>query len=145
MVSSQKKEERSMIARKEKCIVISIKHKYAEKIYSGEKTMELRKCCPSVPPGTRCFIYEPLPYGRITGFFDYGGCITSVPENLWNAYSKLMGIEKNEYLNYFKGCKRATGWLVTNVHKFYRQFFLDEYDLARAPQSYCFIKRTLGR
>lgn len=134
-----------MISRKEKCIVISIKHKFAEKIYSGEKTMELRKFPPRVPYGTRCFIYEPLPVGRITGYFDFGGVIQAVPDYLWATYRHLMGIEANEYFEYFKGRSWATAWIVTNVCKYYAPCFLDEYDLERAPQSYCFIERMIGR
>lgn len=96
-------------------------------------------------PGTRCFIYEPLPIGRITGYFDFDGYIEDEPCKLWANYRHLMGIEAKEYFDYFKGCKLATAWLILNVEKYYAPCFLDEYDLERAPQSYCYIKRMIGR
>ena len=56
-----------------KAILITIKSEYASMIYAGYKRIELRKRTPKVPIGTPCLIYEPLPIGRVTGYFTYAG------------------------------------------------------------------------
>ena len=50
-------------------LLLSIKPKYAKKIYTGEKTVELRKTKPDIGYGDTVFIYETSPVKAITGFF----------------------------------------------------------------------------
>ena len=53
-------------------VILSIKPKWAEKIYSGEKTIEFRRVIPKcIQPGNEIYInvnlYESAPVSRITG------------------------------------------------------------------------------
>ena len=43
-----------------KAILMSIKHKWCEKIFSGEKTIEVRKVAPRLKPPFKVYVYETL-------------------------------------------------------------------------------------
>ena len=51
--------------------IFSIKHRYAERIYSGHKCVELRRTAPNTPI-ERAWIYETAPVKRVTGWFEPG-------------------------------------------------------------------------
>jgi predicted transcriptional regulator len=48
--------------------IFSIKHRYAERIYSGHKCVELRRTALKMPI-ERSWIYETAPVKRVTGWF----------------------------------------------------------------------------
>ena len=48
--------------------IISIHPDYADAIFAGKKTIELRRRIPEVPSGTRLWIYATRPTGAIIGF-----------------------------------------------------------------------------
>ena len=43
-----------------RAILMSIKHKWCEKIFSGEKTIEVRKTAPKLKPPFKVYMYESL-------------------------------------------------------------------------------------
>jgi predicted transcriptional regulator len=51
--------------------IFSIKHRYAEHIYSGHKCVELRRTTPKMPI-ERAWIYETAPVKMVTGWFEPG-------------------------------------------------------------------------
>ena len=53
-------------------IILSIHPKWAAKIYSGEKTIEVRKSFPKQNVN-KVYIYETAPVKKITGFFVFTG------------------------------------------------------------------------
>ena len=60
-------------------IILSIKPKWAELIYSGKKTIEWRKSWPKYEKFEfihvgKVFLYETAPVKMITGFFELNGC-----------------------------------------------------------------------
>ena len=68
-------------------IILSIKPKWAEKIYSGEKKIEWRKTCPStVNEGAKVYIYETAPICKVTGRFTYIGSTKVDAKNLDLSY-----------------------------------------------------------
>lgn len=55
--------------------VISIKPKYAEKIYTGQKIFEFRKVSPRDLRASY-IVYESAPVSKMTGFIDFGASFT---------------------------------------------------------------------
>ena len=121
-------------------IILSIKPKWAEKIYSGEKTIEWRKSISRKNGQITVFIYETAPVKKITGFFTLG-----------EAYYKIFGPLKDRSEIIVKGCvpskelkkykgksKCLYGWDVINPHKFETPKTLEEFSLKRPPQSWCY-------
>ena len=50
-----------------KAILMSIKHKWCEKIFSGEKTIEVRKTAPKLEPPFKVYVYESIGQGEGAG------------------------------------------------------------------------------
>ena len=50
-----------------KAILISIKHKWCELIFSGEKTVEVRKIAPKLKPPFKAYAYESIGQGEGAG------------------------------------------------------------------------------
>jgi len=125
-------------------IILSIHPKWAEKIYSGEKTIEWRKNTPNADFIEKVFLYETAPVHKITGFFMYD-----------YYYSMVFGITKDgkprdgaevlidrgcvplEDLKKYAGNKKEIfGWKFYKVTKFDTPKTLADFGLKRAPQSW---------
>ena len=50
-----------------KAILMSIKHKWCELIFSGEKTVEVRKIAPKLKPPFKVYVYESIGQGEGAG------------------------------------------------------------------------------
>lgn len=50
-----------------KAILMSIKHKWCEMIFSGEKTIEVRKTAPKLKPPFKAYVYESIGQGEGAG------------------------------------------------------------------------------
>ena len=120
-------------------IIISIKHAFAEKIYSGEKRYELRKRIPKMQLGTRCWIYELKPIGKVTGFFTYMGCYSATKEVVFDYCKDYIGIDRDAFMQYYNNESVAHAWQVVAPHRC-KQFTLQDAGIMRAPQSYIFTK-----
>lgn len=121
-------------------ILISIKHKYAESIYEGTKMYELRKVSPKIPEGTKCYIYEPLLIGKVTGCFIYVGVIVMDKYKFWYFNYEKLGVSYEEYLKYYEGHRNVHAWMIKCPLKFGTQYTLEEVG-QHAPQSYTIISK----
>ncbi|PZO12130.1 MAG: hypothetical protein DCF25_18175 [Leptolyngbya foveolarum] len=91
---------------------LSIKRLYAERIISGEKTIELRKRPIGLTLGDLVLLYETFPDAVIrAGFIADKTVALSVPK-MWRDYSSIMGVEKQFYDSYFENCEIAYGTLI---------------------------------
>ena len=123
-----------------KAIFISIKPKYAAAIYTGAKTIELRKRVPNVPIGTPCLIYETSPVCQVTGWFIYSGAYRFRPDNItWSLLSHAQ-VSNNALHSYYSGRQFGYAWVIDKPTIFLGPITLDDLCVSRAPQSYQFIE-----
>ncbi|HVZ81764.1 MAG TPA: ASCH domain-containing protein, partial [bacterium] len=94
---------------KEKVLLLSIKPKYANKIFSGEKTVELRRTKPNLKRGDIVAVYVSSPIMALSGEFEVDEVLEREPEELWSEVGEESGIEKNEFKNYYRGAEIAFG------------------------------------
>lgn len=118
-------------------ILMSIKPRFVEKIYSGRKTVEYRKTQPHryLP----ILIYETAPMKLITGivpWWDLKGAAD--PETVWKLTSAHGGISKPEFDTYYAHSRYAIGLRFHDVQKLERPIALSELGI-RAPQSYRYV------
>lgn len=122
-------------------VVISIRHEFAESIYSGLKIYELRKQEPHIEVGTCCWIYEPLPVGKVTGYFIYNGFLKMSKTLLWHRYGHRFGIDIDRYNAYYEGYQQSIAWRVS-MPKSIEPRPLSDFGIKRAPQSYQKIEKN---
>lgn len=88
--------------------VISIKPKYAELIYSGEKTVELRKCRPN-DDYEGAYLYETSPVKELTGIIKYGSIMKAKLDILWDHVKDKACVSRKEFDEYYEGHKTGVG------------------------------------
>lgn len=84
-------------------ILISLASKHAEKIFSGEKQVELRRRAMRIVPGDIIWIYVKLPVGSIVGRARVEAVHSSSPASLWRRFGLVSGLSKKEFFDYFDG------------------------------------------
>ena len=125
-----------------KHILISIKPRYASKIWSGEKRYEFRRVIPRerVPLATRYYVYESAPVKRIVGYFVVDAIHTrECLMTLWDETRDYAGLGVHEYVRYFSGAKRPFAMHIPFVKKLLFSRELWEIGLKRAPQNYLYL------
>ncbi len=126
-------------------IILSIKPKWAELIYSGKKTIEWRKSFPTRENIECVYLYETAPVKRVTGFFLWDGFETlnfsivsylliDPPEGIIDA-----GCVPLEDLKKYKGDRfNLFGWKIKNPQKYKEPLPLSFFHFERPPQSWCY-------
>ena len=133
-------------------ILLSIHPKWAELIYSGQKTVEWRKNMPiqltveAVTKGTvRVYMYETAPYKAVTGYFNLGGFEPVDARTLTEDHPlvKRGHVPLADLVKYQGDSKCIWAWLVDGNTKYSeaKPLFLEDFGLKRAPQSWCYSYR----
>ena len=122
-----------------KNILISIKPKYANAIFSGDKTIEFRRkiACSSVD---RIFVYSSFPCKQIIGYFDVEQVVKDTPCNLWKSFGEKGYISYEDFISYFANVSIGYGILIRNFFKYKQGFSLDDiFENTKPPQNYIYI------
>lgn len=72
-------------------------------IFSGTKTVELRRVCPRVRKGDLALVYVSSPSMEVQGAFEVAKVISDSPARLWTRIGKRSGITRVEFMDYFAG------------------------------------------
>ena len=90
-----------------KILLLSIRPQYSEKIFSGEKSTELRRLRPAVEAGDLVLVYTSAPSCEMTGAFLVRAVDDGTPETLWQTVRNSCGLTRQQYDDYFRGSKKA--------------------------------------
>ena len=110
------------MSKDEKVIVLAIKPKYAEKIYSGKKRWEFRKVPPPVPSWV--LLYESAPVSKITGMVYLATKVQGLPELVWDMVGTKKtvggsaGITDETYRDYVGKAKSVAACMTFNAERF---------------------------
>lgn len=130
-----------------KAIMISIQPKYAEKIFSGEKTVELRRVSPKVEPGTLAIVYVSSPVKAVLGAFRISEVIQLPVNELWNRVKDKAGVSELEFWTYYKGKKVGAVIYFDDVWQLDNPIRLsnirDMWKDFRPPQSYRYVSSSI--
>ena len=108
-----------------KLIVISIKPEFAQKIFDGSKTIELRKSSPKVNSGDLLIVYSTYPEMAILGVCRIKEVIIYSPEQMWELHSQALGIDQRRFFEYYSGARSAVGIVLENTRRFKVKITLD--------------------
>ena len=120
-------------------ILISIKPKFVKKILEGTKIFELRRKIFLKKINT-VIIYESSPTKKIVGEFIIDRIISDTPNKIYQKYNKYLGIDKENYFEYFKNTNIAYAIKIKKVIKYEKELTLADFNLERAPQSYQYVE-----
>ena len=124
-------------------ILMSIHHKYAQLIYSGEKTVELRKTTPTALDDEKLMVYLYVTdLKSITGiiYVDFCREITEItPKIIENSCLSRKEIEAYKA----RGRGKLYGWEIRGIDEYGPDWLLPEdLHVKKAPQSWQYIKEN---
>lgn len=124
-------------------ILMSIHHKYAQLIYSGEKTVELRKTTPTALDDEKLMVYlYETDLKSITGiiYVDFCREITEItPKIIENSCLSRKEIEAYKA----RGRGKLYGWEIRGIDEYGPDWLLPEdLHVKKAPQSWQYIKEN---
>lgn len=128
-------------------VVLSIKPQYSTPILEGSKTVELRRRFPvKVPRGTLAYIYSTSPTRALTGTARILGVEKISLSEMWDKYSPVACIERNDFDAYFSGLDEGVVIQLGNVRQLPRAIGLEElrdrFEFA-PPQSFVYANPLL--
>ena len=85
-------------------VLLSIRPKYIEEIIKGNKRYEFRKYI-FKKDVDKVWIYATSPTKKIVGTFVIGEITKDTPDNLWNKFNGLSGLNEQEFFDYFSEIK----------------------------------------
>jgi predicted transcriptional regulator len=88
-----------------KAVLLSVLPKFARRIFSGTKTVELRKIRPNVAPGDCILLYVTSPEKSLQGILRVVDIKSGSPDVLWTEVGENTGLSHSEYKAYFNGAK----------------------------------------
>jgi len=126
-----------------KVLLISVKPEYSQKIFTGEKKIELRKVKPSIKSGDIVVIYESSPTMALKGSVIVDSVLSETPESIWNKYNHIAGISKDKYNEYYQNHNLAYGITFNKVTEYEYPLTLKTlrklWDGFSPPQSYRYL------
>lgn len=126
-----------------KTLLLSIKPTYADLIFSGCKTTELRRIRPGIGCGDSIVVYASSPCCSVLGTVQVSGVLEGTPRVLWPSVRDSCGLSRQQYLQYFDGAQRAFAIQLTGARLRTHPITLAELrrrsPCASPPQAYKYL------
>lgn len=125
-------------------LLISLKPDYADLVFQGLKTAELRRRISANIINRDVFIYVSSPVKMLRGGFRAGQVWSGSPDQIWSEVSQLAGVSRQVFDNYYHGANMAFAIQIVDVWEYAHPRSLA--DLRKqfpgfvVPQSYRFAK-----
>src|SRR5205823_3356590 len=88
-------------------LLLSLKPRFSEAIFGGQKSVELRRV-PPLRDVEAVLIYETAPTSALVGWFSVDSIVRTAPAEVWEMFGSVTGLERTEFDSYFEGCNLAT-------------------------------------
>ncbi|WP_204106833.1 MULTISPECIES: ASCH domain-containing protein [Spirulina sp. CCY15215] len=133
-----------------KVLLLSIKPEYANQIFGGKKTVELRRIRTRLQQGDLVFVYVSSPQKSLMGWFevDWIKTVYNLPKDLndfWRVVGKYSGLKRPEFDRYYKGASVGIGIFIKNPQVLPKPVKLEELRMGLSesfhpPQNYQYLK-----
>jgi predicted transcriptional regulator len=135
--------ERKREAGRNPMLLLSIHPKHVERIFQGEKQVELRRRRPRSQPGDWIAVYSTSPVKQLVGVVQIKEVRVKSPESLWRNVRGISGLTRQEFTEYFDKSHLAIGIVIQNPRPFPKPVELprlrEEWDDFHPPQSYRYL------
>jgi len=121
-------------------VILSIKPKFALKIFDGSKKFEFRRRLFKNTEVNLVIVYASAPISKVIGEFEIENVLHEELLPLWNATKKHSGISKDYYLEYFKGKEMGYAIKVRKTKMYAAPICIREKFGLNPPQSFAYVK-----
>ena len=132
-----------------KPLLLSLKPHYADLVFEGLKTAELRRRIASHIEGRDVFIYVSSPTMVLRGGFRVGEVWSGAPEEVWSTVSELASVDKQDFNNYFEGQAIAYAFEIQEVWEYQNPVSLNtlrnRFSNFVVPQSWRYVRLDESR
>ena len=141
-----------IIQRMKRSILLSLKPQYADLLFNGSKTAELRRSAPKSEIDD-VYVYVSSPDRILYGGFTVRQVWSGPLDEIWEKSERSACVEKEEYFAYFSGSSTAHALEVADVWKFEDAVALpalrSKFAKFTVPQSWRYVRpeemRSFGR
>lgn len=124
-------------------MLISIRPEFADRIFAGKKTVELRRTRPRVLSGDLILIYVTSPVKALMGICEVEQVITGTPEALWEELQDQAGMSAEEFESYYDGAELGVGICFRSAYRLATPLHLEvlraKWPRFHPPQSYHYL------
>ena len=120
-------------------VLLSIKPKFANKIFDGTKKYEFRKSIFKRDDIKTVVVYASSPVQQVIGEFEIENILHEEVDLLWQRTQQFAGIDKDFYDDYFADKEMAFAIQVGKTRKFRNPKRLADYNIDYAPQSFAYL------
>lgn len=117
---------------------MSIKPKYADKIFTGEKLYELRRKIFHKKVNS-IVVYSSSPIMRVIGEIEIEDIIVGTPVSIFQKFENKICVSREDYFSYFSNTNIAYALKIGKVYKYPIPKNLSDFGVTRAPQSYIYL------
>ena len=122
---------------------------YADLVFNGEKTAELRKRIGQSMQNRDVLVYVTSPVRQLRGGFHVEVVQKGSPRDVWKSVSDAAGINKQEFDAYYSGSHTAYALRITAVWQYEKPFALSTLramlDNFVVPRSWRYLKPSEQR
>lgn len=119
-------------------ILMSIKPKYSEKIFSGNKKFEFRRKVSKLHVD-KIIVYSSSPDKKVIGEVEVIKVVSKPINQLWKLTKKYAGISYDDFEDYFDGCDVAHAYELGKITKYKEPKNLLDFNISFSPQSYVYV------
>ncbi len=121
-------------------VLLSIKPKFANEIFDGNKKYEYRKVIFKNKDIKTIVVYSTMPEGKIIGEFEIDEILEEHPDKIWDMTKEYSGISAEFYNEYFNHREKAYAIKIKSVKKYSEPIcpYINNQDFS-APQSFKYL------
>lgn len=123
-------------------VLMSIKPKYANKIFDGTKLYEYRRKIWSRTDVNKIFVYASSPIRLVIGQVEIDTIEQTCPRDIWSNTHWFGGIIEKDFYEYFKNCERGYAIRIKNPVALNTPVAPKKMLGVSAPQSWCYVDRS---
>ena len=151
-----------------KCVLLSIRPRYCERIANGKKTIEVRKSRPKLATPFKCYIYRCLEKsgdiyttsGKVIGEFVCDFIVPMFKDSggIYSGRVELACLSESDIHRYANG-KPLYGWHISDLQIYDKPMELSEFHkptmpiglryeddaIKRPPESWCYVEEYDGK
>lgn len=130
-------------------LLISLKPNYADLVFRGLKTAELRRRLSEHLVNRDVFVYVSSPVKELRGGFRVGQVWTGTPEDIWATVSRFAGVSRDVFDDYYQGTNIAFAMEIIDVWEYANPRSLEDlreqFPKFVVPQSYRYATENEAR
>lgn len=126
-----------------KPLLLSLRPVYAELVFNGLKTAELRRKISNQVKNRDVYVYVSSPVMELRGGFRVGEVWSGSPQNIWEMVSTNAGVDRKTFDDYYEGTKIAYALEIKEVWEYEKGLSLEslrnKFEGFVVPQSYRYL------